>query len=124
MELVGDGITVNCFAPGAKTRAAFELEAAQLTHDSPIIIEGRQFMDVTRSPGPEHVAPFIVYLASDRSQKINGAVFIVGGSMIGIYPNPAPSKIIKKETETLWDYDELIDKIENELLEGYTALTD
>jgi len=124
MELCGDGITVNCFAPGALTRAAYELEAANLTHDSPIIIEGRAFLDVTSTPGPEHVAPFIVYLASDKSSRVNGSVFIIGGNMVGRYADPTVEKRIIKESKGVWGIDELFEKVESDLLEDYTSITD
>jgi len=124
MELCDDGITVNCFAPGARTRAAYELEAAKLSHDSPIVIKGRSFVDASKTPGPEHVAPFIVYLASDQSSRVNGSVFIVGGNMIGRYSDPVVERSIIKKSEGIWGIDELFEKVETDLLVNYKSITD
>ena len=52
MECFPDGITVNCFAPGAHTRASYELEAARDSYDKGILIEGRSFVSAENTPGP------------------------------------------------------------------------
>jgi len=124
MELYNDGITVNCFAPGARTRAAYELEAARIAYDSPIIVEGRSFVDASETPGPEHVAPFIVYLASDRSSRINGSAFIIGGNMVGRYADPTVARSIVKRSEGPWEIEELLERVESDLLVDYTSITD
>jgi hypothetical protein len=37
------------------------------------------------TPRPDHLAPFITYLATDAADKISGSVFNVGGNNIGLY---------------------------------------
>ena len=123
-ELAGDGITVNCFAPGAMTRASYELEAAKLTHDKSIFIEGRTFMDIGDTPGPEHVAPFVVYLASDKCAKINGSTFFIVGNTIGMYANPVFEKVLRKESKEPWELDELFKKVEEEFIPGYKSIAE
>jgi 3-oxoacyl-[acyl-carrier protein] reductase len=97
-ELSQYGITCNAFSPFARTRAAFELDAydkAVTEAESPWI--DRKFaFSLENTPGPEDVAPFIIYLASDESAGINGKIFSVGGSMIGLYSEPEIAKTLIK----------------------------
>jgi 3-oxoacyl-[acyl-carrier protein] reductase len=124
LELCDDGITVNCFAPGALTRASYELEAAKESHDKGILIAGRSFIDLEDTPGPEYVAPFVTYLASDKSSRINGSTFMVYGNLVGMYANPAFEKSLTKEAKEIWGIDELCAKVEAELLPGYHSIVD
>lgn len=124
MELSVDGITVNCFAPGALTRASYELEAAKESHDKGILIKGKSFVGFEETPGPEYVAPFVVYLASDKSSRINGSTFMVYGNLVGMYAAPAFEKALMKESKEKWDIDELCAKVEAELLPGYKSIVD
>ncbi|MDR0906374.1 MAG: SDR family oxidoreductase [Oscillospiraceae bacterium] len=123
IELRPHGITVNCFAPAAATRASYELEAAKKTHDKGIIAEGRTYMEMGELPGPEHVAPFVTYLASPNSEKVSGAVFMVMGNMINRFQDPTSAKMLFKQAAEPWTIDELLDK-EGELFEGYKSLAD
>jgi len=124
LELSCDGITANSFAPGALTRASYELDAARLTHESPILIPGKTFMEADATPGPEYVAPFVVYLASEKSARISGSTFFVVGNMIGMYSEPVFEKIIKKDSEEPWSPDDLFKKIESEFIPGYKSVVD
>ena len=124
MELCDDGITVNCFAPAALSRASYELEAAKLTHDSPIIIKGRSFIDLEATPGSEHIAPFLIYLASERASRVNGSTFMVYGNLVGLYAEPAFAKSINKDSKDIWDIEELFAKVESELLADYKSIID
>lgn len=124
MELRVDNVTVNCFAPGAFTRATFELEAARDSYEKGILVPGKTFMSAETTPGPEYVAPLIVFLASDKSQRISGNTFMVSGNMVGMYAQPTLEKMIRKEAKEPWDFDELAAKVEAEILPGYTSITD
>jgi len=123
-ELSNDGITVNSFAPGALTRASYELEAAKMTYEKGILIEGRSFVSLDSTPGPEYIAPFIVYLASDQSAHVNGSVFMLGGNMVGLYNDPTICKSIFKQSNEKWKIDELFEKIATELLDDYKSIVD
>jgi 3-oxoacyl-[acyl-carrier protein] reductase len=128
IELRPHGITVNCFAPAAATRASYELEAAKKTHDGGIITEGKTYMEMGELPGPEHVAPFVTYLATDRSEKVSGAVFMVMGTMINRFQDPTSAKMLFKMAapgapQEPWTLEELYEK-EAELFEGYKSLAD
>jgi 3-oxoacyl-[acyl-carrier protein] reductase len=107
-ELSQYGITCNAFAPFARTRASFELTA----YDEAVTEEKSPWMDrkfafsLDNTPSPEDIAPFISYLASDEAAKINGRVFIVAGSMLGLYSEPEIARTLVKYGGS-WTTDEL-----------------
>ena len=123
-ELRGDGITVNCFAPGAHTRASYELDAARDSYEKGIIIEGKSFMTADATPGPQFVAPLIVYLASDGSSRITGSTFMVSGNFVGLYENPTFAKSLNKEDDKPWEYDELQNKFDADIIPDYKSVAD
>lgn len=107
-ELSQYGITCNAFSPFAKTRASFELTAydkAVNEADSPWMDRKFAFL-LEITPSPEDVAPFIIYLASDESAKINGKIFSVAGSSVGLYSEPQIVKTLIKYGGR-WTMDEL-----------------
>ena len=116
-EMSQYGITCNAFAPFARTRAAFELTA----YDKAVAEAESPWMDrkfafsLDNTPRAEDLAPFIAYLASDESAKINGKVFIVAGSMVGLYSEPEIAKTIVKYGGR-WTTDELKQQVSFGLL--------
>jgi 3-oxoacyl-[acyl-carrier protein] reductase len=119
-ELYPYGITCNAFAPFAKTRAAFELEAYDLAvkgESSPYMVDSKLSLETV--PSPDDIAPFLVYLASDAAAEVSGTVFGIGGSTVGIYADPDITKSITKDEGT-WTMEELIQQVPR-LLEGYKA---
>lgn len=117
-ELYPYGITCNAFAPFARTRASFELEAYDLAVNkakSPYVVDKKLSFEIV--PSPDDIAPFIAYLASDAAAKVSGTVFGVGGSTIGIYADPDITKSITKK-EGPWTMEELIQQVPG-LLAGY-----
>ena len=82
--------------------------------------EKRTIADLETQPGPEALAPFIVYLATDEAAHISGTVFSVGGNKIVVYSEPVEKKVIEKEAG-LWTVDELIEQVPKELMEGYKS---
>jgi len=123
-ELRGAGITVNAFAPGAHTRASYELDAARDAYEKGIIIEGKSFVTADATPGPEFVAPLIVYLASDKSALITGSTFMVSGNFVGLYDNPTIIKGLRKEDKSPWEFDELMGKFESDVIPDYKSIAD
>jgi hypothetical protein len=111
------GITCNAFAPFAKTRAAFELAAydeAVTEADSPWMDRKFAFpLEIT--PSPEDVAPFINHLTSEEAARINGKIFNIAGSIIGLYSEPEISKTLVKYGGR-WTIDELRQQVPLALL--------
>ena len=114
------GVTCNAYAPTAATRftlsddviAGFKkrFEAGLMTRE--------RFEELTNPPGPETVAPFLIYLCTYAAADINGQVFDVTGGDIAIYSEPVKKKTILKE-KGLWTVEELIDQVPGALLEEY-----
>jgi 3-oxoacyl-[acyl-carrier protein] reductase len=129
IELHKYNITCNCFSPFAKTRASYELDAYPLTvnkEDIPFVFDnmklGEDMMKMT--PGPEYVAPFVCYLASDAGANISGSVFSLGGNTISMYSEPVHSNNITKFGEGPWTMEELIQQVPRGLLAGYKSPAD
>ena len=86
-ELIEHGITVNYIYPGGRTRLTFGpggkehwdelLEAGQINQ--------QRYDRIMETPGPEYVAPMVVYLASDYGAGINGAGIGSQGGKVSIY---------------------------------------
>jgi len=107
-ELYQYGITCNAFSPFARTRAAVELTA----YDMAVNEEESPWMDrkfafpLDQTPGPEHIAPFVTYLATDAAAEISGSVFNVAGNGIGLYSEPEIVRNLVKVGDP-WTVDEL-----------------
>ena len=124
IELHKHGITCNAFSPWAKTRAAYELDTySQVVakEDSPFVLETRAFGgDMAKiTPGPEYIAPFICYLASDAGANISGSIFSLGGNSIGMYSEPQVANNLTKFDKGPWTVEELIQQVPRGLLAGY-----
>ena len=124
IELRKYNITCNCFSPFAKTRASYELDAYPMTvskEDIPFVFDNMKFGEdmMKMTPGPEYVAPFICYLASDYGANISGSVFMVGGNTISLYSEPVTSHNITKFDQGPWTLDELVQQVPRSLLRGY-----
>ena len=87
------GITVNAVCPGASTRMTQTVSdsgahgaARRAASQSP----GGQRTFQLEHTGPENVAPWVVYLATDAASHVNGQVFFVMGGLIALLNYPAP----------------------------------
>jgi 3-oxoacyl-[acyl-carrier protein] reductase len=125
-ELYSRNITCNAFSPWAKTRASYELDAYAAVvdeADSPWVLKRTgPAMDMVRiTPGPEYIAPFICYLASDAGAGISGSVFTLGGNGISIYSEPVHERNITKFGEGPWTMEELMQQVPRGLLAGYIS---
>ncbi|GIW40612.1 MAG: 3-hydroxyacyl-CoA dehydrogenase [Candidatus Binatia bacterium] len=86
------GVTVNAIAPAAATRMTATVpERARAVRAS----RGMAPPPPLRAE-PEDVAPFVVYLATDRAADINGQTFFVMGGVVSWLPDPAPVRTIAK----------------------------
>jgi hypothetical protein len=55
--------------------------------------------------GPENVAPFVVYLATDATKHVNGQTFLVMAGIVALLNYPAPVRTIQKESR--WTPEEI-----------------
>jgi 3-oxoacyl-[acyl-carrier protein] reductase len=126
-ELYQYGITCNAFSPYAKTRADYELKA----YDMVSSVEGSPWMDRKfagpmdrEAPGPEHIAPFVAYLASEAAAHISGSVFSLAGNAIGLYSMPAIVRNLVKLENEPWTIEELAKQAPFALFMDYKSPAD
>lgn len=131
IELYSYGITCNAFSPWAKTRASYELDTyneAVPEEDSPFLRKmqpmpgGRTMADIT--PGPEYIAPFVCYLATDAAKNISGSVFTLGGNTISMYSEPIHSHNLTKYDSKPWTLEEIAQQAPRALFMGYQSIAE
>jgi 3-oxoacyl-[acyl-carrier protein] reductase len=114
------GITSNAFCPEARTRMINAGLPGSEIHDAHMAsLEKRGFLSPQRArsllnlPGPEGIAPFIVYLCLPEAQYINGQVFNVEGGRIGLVPEPHEIRTLSRDVERdgIWSVDELCELV-------------
>ncbi len=86
IELQRYGIRVNAVAPVAKTR---------MTEDLPMF-------EKVETLSPEHVAPAHVFLASDLSKDVSGAVLAVAGARMSVYKVVESAGKFKEADGGIW----------------------
>jgi NAD(P)-dependent dehydrogenase (short-subunit alcohol dehydrogenase family) len=123
LELGRYGVTCNCIVPMAATRMTLSDDVKakfKMQLDSGAITKER-YEELVSMPGPEFVAPAVVYLATDAAANINGLVVRSAGGTVGVYSEPSIAKIIHKNyrKEGPWTVDELADLVPKILLVGY-----
>ncbi len=100
------GVTCNSIAPRASTRMIADIpgSAAEIRARSGVApITGEQDL---ASLDPDHIAPFVCYLATDFAENINGQTFLVYGDTISLVSQPRPQKSIYEPAGT-WDLEKL-----------------
>lgn len=123
IEMFEHGITCNAISPWAKTRASYELEtlADSEKEGNKVWLSGKKVSLLDITPGPEFIAPFVCYLASDAASNISGSVFNLGGNGIGMYSEPVISHNLVKPGPEPWTVEELMQHVPMGLLQGYQA---
>jgi 3-oxoacyl-[acyl-carrier protein] reductase len=99
-------VRCNAIRPRAATRL-FD-EEAQKAMERTRAMMGERGVPVPPNPldnKPEHVAALVVFLCTDAAANVNGRTFVVGGEMVGLYPEPEPIRTMIHEDG--WDLDAL-----------------
>ncbi|HZP41222.1 MAG TPA: SDR family NAD(P)-dependent oxidoreductase [Candidatus Binatia bacterium] len=93
------GITVNAVCPAAATRmtATVPQSARDARAARGVASPGGERSARLAHMGPENVAPWVVYLATDAARHVNGQTFLVMGGMIALLDHPAPVRTIQKD---------------------------
>ncbi len=101
------GITVNAVCPGASTRMTQTVgDAARAARQkSGIQSPGGQRTFQLEHTGPENVAPWVAYLATDAARHVNGQVFFVMGGLIALLNYPSPIRTMF--TDGRWTPEEI-----------------
>jgi len=113
------GVTANSIAPRAETRmiGAIPDNAAELRTRS-----GVASLSADRAPeprDPDHIAPFICYLASDYASNVNGQIFLVHGDTVSLMSQPRPMQAIYNPAGH-WSMEELAPLARDVLTRGIT----
>ncbi|MGI6216525.1 MAG: SDR family NAD(P)-dependent oxidoreductase [Coriobacteriales bacterium] len=120
IEFHDKGITCNAFGPFARTRASYELDATDETKDFETSVIPLAVPKYEDTPGPELFTPFLVWLASDASEKVTGSVFSLAGNTIQWHNEPTVRTTITKPDP--WTVDEVFDAMPRNLLMGYESI--
>jgi NAD(P)-dependent dehydrogenase (short-subunit alcohol dehydrogenase family) len=101
------GITANAVCPGASTRMTGTVSdsARAARQKSGAQSPGGQRTFQLEHTGPENVAPWVVYLATDAATHVNGQVFFVMGGLVALLNDPAPVRTMW--TEGRWTPEEI-----------------
>jgi NAD(P)-dependent dehydrogenase (short-subunit alcohol dehydrogenase family) len=120
LDMAKYGVTCNAIRPMAMTRGitpelkeSIAKKAASMGITDPAEID--KFFSSLFSAGPEHIAAFVTYLASEEAAFINGRTFYVNGTNIGLYTDPQITSQINK-VDGIWTLDELIKAVPNNLI--------
>jgi NAD(P)-dependent dehydrogenase (short-subunit alcohol dehydrogenase family) len=101
------GITVNAVCPGAATRMTQTVSsgAREARSKAGVASAAGARPTTLEHTGPENVAPWVVYLATDPARHVNGKVFFVMGGLIALLTDPAPVRTI--QTDQRWTPEQL-----------------
>jgi len=93
------GITVNAVCPGAATRMTQTVSsgAREARSKAGVASAAGARPTTLEHTGPENVAPWVVYLATDPARHVNGKVFFVMGGLIALLNEPAPVRTMFKD---------------------------
>jgi len=119
LELGGRGITSNAIAPGARTRMTMDpkVEEGIRKKFEAGLLSKEDYEKFVSMPGPEHVAPVVVFLCTDKAADINGQVFGAAGGSIFLYSKPQEIKTLFK-SQGIWTLDELVDQVPGTIAKG------
>ena len=121
-ELIDDGITVNAFAPSARTRASLDMELFNRTveEDEMSTKTGLPIATYEDTKPPELFAPFLAYLVSDEAKDVTGSVFYMTGGTIARYSNP---EIVARMTSPEgWTVEKVIETAPDTLFKDYQKI--
>ena len=119
------GVTCNALRPNAATRMTVTDELMAAWKKQFVDAGGtdekvfKEMIDkMVLSSKPEHIAPVVVWLATEEAADVNGATFFISGNEIGIYAEPAVTQKITK-AEGFWSVDELVKITPKELTNNW-----
>ncbi|MCX6007021.1 MAG: SDR family NAD(P)-dependent oxidoreductase [Chloroflexi bacterium] len=123
LDLGKYGITVNAIRPNAATRMTMSEDVkrsmTRRANEMGITAEPdiQKFIDSVLVSKPEHMAPLVVYLATEEAADINGRTFFINGNLLCLYSEPQFLTQINKDSG-FWKLDELIKIVPQELTKG------
>lgn len=118
LELGKRGITANAILPGARTRMTMDptVVAGIKQKFEAGLMSKEHYEAFMGMPGPEYVAPVVLYLCTDDAANINGKVISAHGGSISLFSEPQEIRTINKEG--IWTLDELMEIMPKEITRG------
>lgn len=120
-ELGRYGITANTVCPAAATRLTLD-DAVKEGFGKRLaagLITKERYDEVVNMGGPEHIAPFVCYLASEEAAHINGQAFRVEQGKVGIYNDPEVKAMLTTAGTDPFTFEQLAKLVPKALLNGY-----
>jgi NAD(P)-dependent dehydrogenase (short-subunit alcohol dehydrogenase family) len=111
-------VRCNAIRPRAATRL-FDEEAQKAMERTRAMLGDRGVPVPMPNPldnKPEQVAALAVWLCTDAAANVNGRTFVVGGELVGLYPEPEPIRTMICEGG--WDLDALDRVAPSQLVAG------
>ncbi len=114
------GVTCNAISPGAATRMTGTVSTGsrELRARAGIQSAGQasqsSALPVLREP--EHIAPMVVYLATDDAWNVNGKIFAVMGGTVSLLQEEIPMRSMAKQG--MWTLEELRELVPMRLMMG------
>ena len=112
LDLGRFGIRSNCVAPFAWSRMIEAIPA-----DNEVM---KEEIERTRALKPEHIAPLVVFLASDKAKDISGQIFGVRKNEIYLFSQPRPVRTLKEPKG--WTPETIADAAKRELHDALTPI--
>jgi NAD(P)-dependent dehydrogenase (short-subunit alcohol dehydrogenase family) len=94
------GITANAVCPAAQTRMIATVSDAARAARAARGVDARLKAAnpfPLRNFGPDNVAPFVTWLATDAARDVNGQLFLVMAGMVALLSYPTPVRTIAKD---------------------------
>jgi NAD(P)-dependent dehydrogenase (short-subunit alcohol dehydrogenase family) len=117
-DLARYNVRCNAIRPRAATRL-FDEAAAEAMERMRATLGPAATPSIDRSGlqnKPEQVAALAVWLCTDAASGVNGRTFVVGGDLVGLYPEPEPVRSLYHEGG--WDLDTLDRVASKDLIGG------
>lgn len=109
------GVTCNAIRPTAATRLTANDELIEAYRKAGKMDEVERGMKMK----PEHVAPLVVWLASDESSHVNGRIFYADTESISIYSETVKEKTVCKDIDAGgFTIDEVFSVLPNTICQG------
>jgi NAD(P)-dependent dehydrogenase (short-subunit alcohol dehydrogenase family) len=112
LDLGRFGVRSNCVAPFAWSRMIEAIPA-----DNELM---KTEIERTRALKPEHIAPLVVFLASDKAKDISGQIFGVRKNEIYLFSQPRPVRTLKEPKG--WTPETIADAATRDLSDALTPL--
>lgn len=115
------GVTCNSIAPSAATRLTVtdEVKEGFRKRFEAGLITRERYEQVSNPPGPEYIAPLVVWLCTDAAHDVNGQNFRCVQGKIATYQEPLErSALIKTDNDGMFTLDELDQHFMTTLMAG------